>query len=106
MAHVYAGLVAFAPLDKGRYTGPAIDLEKWRLGITGMVEMSGGEAESPLRGQTGHSPEQGRRVRPSGEGHDHALTAGERCAVPEEDGEGCEEIHGLDGGRDGSGEGT
>jgi nitroreductase len=27
MAHVYAGLVAFAPLDKGRYTGPAIDLE-------------------------------------------------------------------------------
>jgi nitroreductase len=30
MAHVYAGLVAFAPLDRGRYTGPAIDLEQAR----------------------------------------------------------------------------
>jgi nitroreductase len=30
MAHVYAGLVAFAPLDKGRFTGPAIDLDKAR----------------------------------------------------------------------------
>src|SRR6185437_7228373 len=27
MAHVRAGLVAFAPLDHGRYAGPAIDLE-------------------------------------------------------------------------------
>jgi nitroreductase len=30
MAHVYAGLVAFAPLDNGRVTGPAIDLDKAR----------------------------------------------------------------------------
>ena len=30
MAHVHAGLVAFAPLDNGRYTGPAIDLEQAR----------------------------------------------------------------------------
>jgi nitroreductase len=30
MAHAYAGLVAFAPLDSGRYTGPAIDLAKAR----------------------------------------------------------------------------
>ncbi len=30
MAHVYAGLVAFAPLDHGRYTGPAIDLAQAR----------------------------------------------------------------------------
>jgi nitroreductase len=30
MAHLYAGLVAFAPLDNGRYTGPAIDLEQAR----------------------------------------------------------------------------
>jgi nitroreductase len=36
MAHVYAGLVAFAPLDNGRYTGPAIDLEKARATPTPM----------------------------------------------------------------------
>jgi nitroreductase len=30
MAHVRAGLVAFAPLDHGRWTGPAIDLEQAR----------------------------------------------------------------------------
>ena len=30
MAHVYAGLVAFAPLDNGRYSGPAIDLKQAR----------------------------------------------------------------------------
>jgi nitroreductase len=30
MAHVYAGLVAFAPLDRGRYTGPAINLAEAR----------------------------------------------------------------------------
>jgi nitroreductase len=30
MAHVLAGLVPFAPLDNGRYTGPAIDLEQAR----------------------------------------------------------------------------
>jgi nitroreductase len=36
MAHVYAGLVAFAPLDNGRYTGPAIDLEKARSTPTPM----------------------------------------------------------------------
>jgi nitroreductase len=30
MAHVSAGLVAFAPLDSGRFTGPAIDLEQAR----------------------------------------------------------------------------
>ena len=27
MAHVYAGMVAFAPLDEGRWVGPAIDLD-------------------------------------------------------------------------------
>lgn len=27
MAHVHAGLVAFAPIDEGRWSGPAIDLE-------------------------------------------------------------------------------
>ena len=27
MAHVHAGLVAFAPLDHGQWTGPAVDLE-------------------------------------------------------------------------------
>jgi len=30
MAHVRAGLVAFAPLDHGRWTGPAVDLEQAR----------------------------------------------------------------------------
>lgn len=30
MAHVNAGLVAFAPLDHGRWTGPAVDLEEAR----------------------------------------------------------------------------
>jgi nitroreductase len=30
MAHVHAGLVAFAPLDRGRWTGPAVDLEQAR----------------------------------------------------------------------------
>jgi nitroreductase len=30
MAHVYAGLVAFAPVDDGKWTGPAIDLEEAR----------------------------------------------------------------------------
>jgi nitroreductase len=30
MAHVHAGLVAFAPLDHGRWTGPAVDLEQAR----------------------------------------------------------------------------
>jgi nitroreductase len=30
MAHVNAGLVAFAPLDDGRWTGPAVDLEQAR----------------------------------------------------------------------------
>ena len=30
MAHANAGLVAFAPLDNGRYTGPAVDLERAR----------------------------------------------------------------------------
>jgi nitroreductase len=30
MAHVNAGLVAFAPVDEGRWTGPAVDLEKAR----------------------------------------------------------------------------
>ena len=30
MAHVSAGLVAFAPLDGGRFTGPAIDLDQAR----------------------------------------------------------------------------
>ena len=30
MAHVHAGLVAFAPLDNGRYSGPAVDLEQAR----------------------------------------------------------------------------
>jgi nitroreductase len=30
MAHLYAGLVAFAPIDDGKWTGPAIDLEKAR----------------------------------------------------------------------------
>jgi nitroreductase len=30
MAHVHAGLVAFAPLDHGRWTGPAIDLDQAR----------------------------------------------------------------------------
>jgi nitroreductase len=30
MAHVSVGLVAFAPLDSGRFTGPAIDLEQAR----------------------------------------------------------------------------
>lgn len=29
-AHVNAGLVAFAPLDEGRWTGPAVDLEQAR----------------------------------------------------------------------------
>jgi nitroreductase len=30
MAHVRAGLVAFAPLDNGKWTGPAVDLEQAR----------------------------------------------------------------------------
>jgi len=30
MAHLYAGLVAFAPIDDGKWTGPAIDLEAAR----------------------------------------------------------------------------
>ena len=30
VAHLRAGLVAFAPLDHGRYTGPAIDLDQAR----------------------------------------------------------------------------
>jgi nitroreductase len=30
MAHVNAGLVAFAPNDRGRWTGPAVDLEQAR----------------------------------------------------------------------------
>jgi len=30
MAHVHAGLVAFAPLDNGKWTGPAVDLEQAR----------------------------------------------------------------------------
>ena len=30
MAHVHAGLVAFAPIDDGQWIGPAIDLEKAR----------------------------------------------------------------------------
>jgi nitroreductase len=30
MAHVRAGLVAFAPLDHGKWTGPAVDLEQAR----------------------------------------------------------------------------
>ena len=30
MAHVRAGLVPFAPLDHGRWTGPAVDLEEAR----------------------------------------------------------------------------
>jgi nitroreductase len=30
MAHVHAGLVPFAPLDDGRWTGPAVDLEQAR----------------------------------------------------------------------------
>ena len=30
MAHLYAGLVAFAPIDDGKWTGPAIDLEEAR----------------------------------------------------------------------------
>ena len=30
MAHVHAGLVAFAPIDDGKWTGPAIDLEQAR----------------------------------------------------------------------------
>ncbi len=36
MAHVYAGLVAFAPLDDGKWTGPAIDLEEARATPTPM----------------------------------------------------------------------
>jgi nitroreductase len=36
MAHVYAGLVAFAPLDNGKWTGPAIDLEVARATPTPM----------------------------------------------------------------------
>ena len=30
MAHVHAGLVAFAPIDNGRWTGPAVDLDTAR----------------------------------------------------------------------------
>jgi nitroreductase len=30
MAHVHAGLVAFAPIDDGNWTGPAVDLEEAR----------------------------------------------------------------------------
>ena len=30
MAHVHAGMVAFAPLDNGQYSGPAIDLDAAR----------------------------------------------------------------------------
>jgi nitroreductase len=30
MAHVHAGLVAFAPIDGGRWTGPAVDLDEAR----------------------------------------------------------------------------
>ncbi len=30
MAHVHAGLVAFAPIDDGNWTGPAIDLDQAR----------------------------------------------------------------------------
>ncbi|MCU1487052.1 MAG: nitroreductase [Actinomycetia bacterium] len=30
MAHVHAGLVAFAPIDDGKWTGPAVDLDKAR----------------------------------------------------------------------------
>ncbi len=30
MAHLYKGLVAFAPIDDGKWTGPAIDLEEAR----------------------------------------------------------------------------
>jgi len=36
MAHVMAGLVAFAPVDDGRWTGPAVDLEKARATPTPM----------------------------------------------------------------------
>jgi nitroreductase len=36
MAHVYRGLVAFAPVDEGRYTGPAIDLDEARATPTPM----------------------------------------------------------------------
>jgi nitroreductase len=36
MAHVSAGLVAFAPLDNGKWSGPAIDLEQARSTPTPM----------------------------------------------------------------------
>jgi nitroreductase len=36
MAHVQAGLVPFAPLDAGRWTGPAIDLDEARATPTPM----------------------------------------------------------------------
>lgn len=36
MAHVHAGMVPFAPLDHGRWSGPAIDLEQARATETPM----------------------------------------------------------------------
>ena len=37
MAHVHAGLVPFAPLDDGRWTGPAVDLDEARATPTPMA---------------------------------------------------------------------